>query len=67
MKVSKGVMIVLKGEMFRGFYRLVGNVQMSRAVMGAPTSDSSKRWVARRKRVMFASSVKGSGDFGGSS
>ena len=65
LKVSKGAMVVLKGEMSGGLYRLVGKVQTGGAIREATTSNSSKRHVARRKRVMFASSVKGGGDLGG--
>ena len=60
-------MVVLKGEMFRGLYRLVGNVQIDGAAGTATTSDSSRRQVARRKRVTFASSTKGYDDRTGSS
>jgi len=45
-------------------YRLVGDVQMGEAARKATTSDSSKIHLARRKRVMFASSIKGAGDLG---
>ena len=51
--------------MSRGLYGLVGRVQMGGAAREATTSDLSKRHVVRRKRVMFASSVKGGGDLGG--
>ena len=47
-----------------GLYRIVGNVQMGRATRGATTSDSSKRHIARRKWVTFASSVEGGDDLG---
>ena len=59
LKVSKGAMVVLIGEMFRGLYRLVGNVQAGGAAGRATISDSSDRQVVRRKRVTFASSAKG--------
>jgi len=58
-------MIVLKGEMFKGLCRLVGNVQMGGATRGATISDSSRRHIARRKQVTFACSVEGGIDFGG--
>jgi len=65
--VSKGDVVVLKGEMSRGLYRLVGNVQMGGAVGRTTASNSSERQVARRMRVTFGSSAKGCDDLSGSS
>ena len=53
LKVSKGAVLVLKGEMSKGLYRLVGNMQMGGATKEATTIDSRKRHAARRKRVTF--------------
>jgi len=55
-------MVVLKGEMSRGFYKLIGNARTGGAVGGNTTSDSSERQVARRKRVTLVSSAKGCDD-----
>jgi len=59
LKVSKGAIVVLKGQMSRCLYRLVENVQMGGAARGAIASDSSEKGVARRKWLMFASSIEG--------
>ena len=67
MKVPKGSMIVLKGEIFGGLYRLVGNVQMDGAAGRASISNSSERQAARKKQVVFASSAEGGINHGGSS
>ena len=64
LKVSKGAMVVLKGEMSGGLYRLVGKVQIDGAAREATTSDSSKRHAVGRKWVTFASGVEGGGDLG---
>jgi len=48
LKVFKGVVVVLKGEISGGLYRPIGNVQMGGAIRGATTSDTSKRHVAGR-------------------
>jgi len=42
-------MVVLKGEMSRDLYGLIGEVQMGVAASGAFATDSSRRRVARRK------------------
>ena len=67
MKVSKGAIVVLKGEMSRGLHRLVGNMQTGGVAGRATTSDSSDRLVVRRKQVTFTSSAKGDDDLSGSS
>ena len=64
LKVSKGVVVVLKEKMSGGLYRLVGKVLMGGAARKATTTNSSKRHVVRRKPVTFAS-VEGGGDLGG--
>ena len=65
MKVSKGGMVVLKGKMPRGLYRLVGNVHIGGAIWGAFTSNSSERHIASRERVILAFSTEGGDDFRG--
>jgi len=55
-------MVVLKGEMSRGLYKLAGNVQTSGAPGTTTVIDSSKRQVVRRKRVTFHSSAKSCND-----
>ena len=67
LNVSKGAMVVLKGEISGGLYKLVGNVQMGGVAGRTTASDSSKRQVARMKRVTFVSSAKGCDDLSGSS
>jgi len=64
--VSKGSTIVLRGEMSRGLYKFIGNMQVSGAARRVSASNSSGRQVVRRKRVMFASSTEKDDDFGGS-
>ena len=60
-------MVVLKGEMSRGLYKLAGNVQTGGAAGTTTASDTSKRQVVRRKGVTFLSSAKGCNDLSGSS
>jgi len=60
-------MVVLKGEISKGLYRLVGNVQTGGAAGSATISDSSRRQVAGRKRVTLASWTKGGDNHSGSS
>jgi len=62
LNVSKGVMVVPKGEMSRGLYMLVGGMRTGEDAVGTATCDSRKRQVATRKRVMFVSSAKGYDD-----
>ena len=42
LKLSKGAMVVLKGEMSGGLHRLVKNMLMNGVARGATTSDSVK-------------------------
>ena len=65
--VSKGALVVLKGEMSRGLYRLIRNVQTGGAGGRTTTSDLSEGQVATRKRVTFVSSAKGCDNLSGSS
>ena len=58
-------MVVLKKQMSRSLYRLVGNVQMNGATGRTTTSHSSERQVARRKRVTCVSLAKGCDDLSG--
>jgi len=67
LNLSKGAMVVPKGEMSRGLHRLVGNVQAGGATGRTTTSDSSERQVARRKWVTLVSLTKGCDDPSGSS
>jgi len=60
-------MVVLKGEISKALYKLVGNVQTGGVAGSATISDSSGRQVAGRKQVTFASSTKGGDDLSGSS
>jgi len=50
--------VVLKGEMSRDLYWLVGNVQTGGATGRVTISDSSEWQVVRRKRETFTSSTK---------
>ena len=65
--VSKGALVVLKGEMSRGLYRLIRNVQTGGAGGRTTTSDLSESQVARRKRVTFVSLAEGYDELSGSS
>jgi len=56
--VSNGAMVVLRGEMSSGLYRLIGNVHTGGTAGRASTNDSSRRKVTRRKRVTFASPIE---------
>ena len=49
LNVSEGA--ILKGETFRGLYRLVGNVKMGGDAGRTSISELSKRQVAGRKQV----------------
>jgi len=62
LNVSKGVMVVPKGEMSKGLYMLVGKVQTGEDAGGTTTCDSSEREVATRKQVTFVSSANGYDD-----
>ena len=62
LNVSKGAVVVLNGEMSRGLYKLVGNVQTVGAAGRTTRSDSSERQVARRKWRTFVSSARGYDD-----
>jgi hypothetical protein len=67
LKVSKGAMVVAKGKMCRGLYRLVGKVLIGEAVAEKATSDSSGTLAWKRRGVTFASSDDCGGDLGRSS
>ena len=49
LKASKGTKVVMKGEMYGGLYRLIGNLQMGEVARKAYTSDLCGRYVVRSK------------------